>query len=168
MLTRPRGGESLSDGLGRDVLACKSWALHYSLSVMVEPLAIVDVVGVGLNATDALIRLPHFPAFGSKIEFTSAEMRAGGQVASAMIACQRWGLRTRYVGKVGDDSAAEMHQKVLRRSGVESHLIPVRNCISHQSVILVDGRTGERTVLWKRDPRLRLRSSALRRDWVTS
>lgn len=29
----------------------------------------VDLVGVGLNATDTLIRLPEFPQRGSKLEF---------------------------------------------------------------------------------------------------
>jgi len=135
---------------------------------MVEPLAIVDVVGVGLNATDALIRLPHFPAFGSKIEFTSAEMRAGGQVASAMIACQRWGLRTRYVGKVGDDSAAELQREEFARAGVEAHLIVVPGCASQAAFILVDQGTGERTILWKRDPRLALLPAELDRSWITN
>src|SRR5712692_3131243 len=135
---------------------------------MVEPLAIVDVVGVGLNATDALIRLPHFPAFGSKIEFTSAEMRAGGQVASAMIACQRWGLRTRYVGKVGDDSAAELQREEFARAGVEAHLIVVPGCASQAAFILVDEGTGERTILWKRDPRLALLPAELDRSWITN
>src|ERR1700731_193895 len=66
----------------------------------------IDVVGVGLNAPDTLIPVQHFPAAGSKIEFRSANVLPGGQVATAMVACQSWGLRTRYVGKVGDDPAA--------------------------------------------------------------
>src|SRR5436309_2891463 len=37
----------------------------------------VDVVGVGLNATDTLIRLPQYPAVGSKVEFHSAAVAAG-------------------------------------------------------------------------------------------
>ena len=52
----------------------------------------VDVLGVGINATDTVIRLPQFPTFDSKVEISSAEVKAGGQVASAMVACQRWGL----------------------------------------------------------------------------
>ena len=55
----------------------------------------VDVVGVGLNATDTLLPLHHYPASGSKVELRSADVLLGGQVASAMIACQQWGLRTR-------------------------------------------------------------------------
>ena len=42
----------------------------------------VDVVGVGINATDTIIRLPHFPAPDSKVELLSAEVKLGGQVAS--------------------------------------------------------------------------------------
>ena len=44
----------------------------------------VDVVGVGINATDTIIRLPHFPALDSKVELLSADIRLGGQVASAI------------------------------------------------------------------------------------
>jgi sulfofructose kinase len=59
----------------------------------------VDVVGVGLNATDTLIPVHHYSAAGSKVEFRSANVLPGGLVATAMVACQSWGLRTRYVGK---------------------------------------------------------------------
>jgi sulfofructose kinase len=46
----------------------------------------VDVVGVGLNAIDTLIFVPQFPSYGSKVEFRSASMQPGGQVATAMVA----------------------------------------------------------------------------------
>jgi hypothetical protein len=35
-------------------------------------IAKVDVVGVGLNATDTLIPVEHFPERGSKVEIRSA------------------------------------------------------------------------------------------------
>jgi len=57
----------------------------------------VGVAGVGLNATDTLIPVKQFPERGSKIEIHSATVMLGVQVASAMVACQQWGLRTRYV-----------------------------------------------------------------------
>ena len=125
----------------------------------------VDVVGVGLNATDTLIPLPHYPARGSKVPFRSAKILPGGQVASAMIACQHWGLRTRYVGKLGDDSAAELHRAEFARLGVETNLLTAPNCPSQQAFILVD-ETGERTVLWQRDDRLTLQPQELQRDWI--
>ncbi len=127
--------------------------------------SIVDVVGVGLNTTDTLIPLPHYPAPGSKVEFRSASVLPGGQVASAVIACQHWGMRTRYVGKVGDDDAAMLHRSEFARAGVETHLVTAQGCTSQQAFILVDD-AGERTVLWKRDNRLTLRPEELERQWI--
>ena len=127
----------------------------------------VDLVGVGLNATDMVIRLPHYPALGSKVEFRSADVLPGGQVATAVAACQQWGLRTRYVGKIGDDSAAAIHRAEFDRLGVETHLVTASRCASQQAVILVD-EAGERTVLWKRGNGLTLQPEELRREWITN
>lgn len=127
----------------------------------------VDVVGVGLNATDTLIPLHEYPARGSKVEFESASILPGGQVASAMVACQFWGLRTRYVGKFGDDYAAQLHRAEFARTGVEAQLFTARSCPSHQSFILIDPN-GERTVLRRHDERLALQPAELQRDWITS
>ncbi len=127
---------------------------------------LVDVVGLGLNATDTLISLPHFPSLDSKVEFTSAEVLPGGQVASALVACQRWGLRTRYVGKIGEDSAGALQRQEFARAGVEAQLFTVPLCSSQLAFILVDDASGERTILWKRDPRLELRPEELERDWI--
>jgi len=129
-------------------------------------LTIVDIAGVGLNATDTIIRLPYFPSFNSKVEFRSSEVLPGGQVASAMVACSTWGLKARYVGKVGDDAFASLQRAEMEDAGVESHWIVAPDCHSQSSFILVDERNGERTVLWKRDPRLELFPSEIRREWV--
>lgn len=126
----------------------------------------VDLVGVGLNAVDTLITLPHYPELGSKVEIRSANILPGGQVASAVMACQKWGLRTRYVGKVGEDGFADLHRAEFANANVETHLSIARGCSSQQAFILVDGR-GERTVLWKRDSNLTLQPEALKREWIT-
>jgi sulfofructose kinase len=131
-----------------------------------ETPSVVDIVGVGLNATDTLIRLPHFPAFNSKVEFRVSEVLPGGQVATAVTACARWGLKARYVGKIGDDSAGILQQNEMLTAGIEAHWIVVPQCQSQSSFVLVDGVTGERTVLWKRDARLELLPSEIQREWV--
>src|SRR5260370_13502785 len=133
---------------------------------MDEAFPMVDIAGVGLNATDTIIRLPHFPAFNSKGEFRSSEVLPGGQVASAMVACSAWGLKARYVGKVGDDAFASKQRTEMERAEVESHWIVAPDCQSQSSFILVDERNGERTVLWKRDPRPELFPAQIRHEWV--
>jgi sulfofructose kinase len=127
----------------------------------------VDVVGVGVNATDTIIRLPRFPRSDSKIEILSAQVMPGGQVASAIVACRRWGLSVGYVGKIGDDAAGYLQVGEMEREGVEAHWIRARGAASQTAFILVDQSSGERTVLWKRDPRIALRASDLRRDWIS-
>jgi sulfofructose kinase len=125
----------------------------------------VDLVGVGLNATDTLISVSKFPGHGSKADVHSLEVTLGGQVATAIVACARWGLRTRYVGKLGDDVAADMHRAAF--ADVETQITAVPNCHSAQSHIIVDSQ-GERSVLWHRDPRLAIAPEELSREWVTT
>jgi sulfofructose kinase len=127
----------------------------------------VDLVGVGLNATDTLIPVAHYPARGTKVEIRPTTILPGGQTATAVVACQQWGLRTRYVGKVGGDSAAALHAAEFSRLGVEAHLLTAPECPSQQAFILIDD-SGERTVLWRRDHRLALRPEELQRDWITT
>jgi sulfofructose kinase len=129
--------------------------------------ATIDVVGVGLNATDTMLLVPEYPARGAKVESSSVKVLPGGQVATAMIACQRWGLRTRYVGKVGDDPAAQVHRSEFTHAGVDIRLITVPGCASQQSFILVDPE-GERTALGYRDPRLALQPDELDREWIVN
>jgi len=125
-----------------------------------------DIVAVGLNATDTLIRVPRFPAFDSKTRILSSSLLPGGQAATAAVACQRWGLHSRYVGKIGDDFAGRLQREELAREGVEAHLIEVANCASQAAFIIVDQLTGERTILWQRDDRLDLKVEELPIDWI--
>ncbi|MGH9712242.1 MAG: carbohydrate kinase family protein [Candidatus Acidiferrales bacterium] len=127
----------------------------------------VEVVGVGINATDTIIRLPCFPAHDSKVEMISAEVKAGGQVASAMVACRRWGLEARYVGKIGDDAAGKFQVEEMARERVESRWIRARGCASQTAYILVDEKTGERTVLWKRGSKIAIQPRDLHRQWIS-
>lgn len=130
-----------------------------------ESLPKVDLVGVGLNATDTLIALPEFPARGSKTEYGASSVMPGGQTATTVIACQTWGLSTRYVGKLGDDDAARLHRTAFEKAGVEAQLVTVAGGVSPQSLILVDGG-GERTVLGRRDERMTLLPEELNRAWI--
>jgi len=127
----------------------------------------VDLVGVGLNATDTVIPLSNYPPRGSKVEYRTATVLPGGQVASTVVACQQWGLRTRYVGKLGDDAAAALHREAFAHAGVETQLITVSGGASPQSLILVDSG-GERTVLCRRDERLILQPGDLDREWIVN
>jgi sugar/nucleoside kinase (ribokinase family) len=127
-----------------------------------------DFLSIGLNSADTLIRLPRFPALDSKMPILSSQVLAGGQAASAAVACHRWGLRCRYVGKIGDDWAGRLQREQFAREGVETRLIEVPDCSSQAAYILVDQPSGERTILWQHDPRLDLALDDLPRDWIAA
>ena len=106
-----------------------------------------DVVGVGLNATDTTLVVPRFPPCGGKVPFTREFYSPGVQVATAMVACSRLGLRAKYIGGVGDDERGHIQMDSLRTSGVNIDHVQVRqNCPNQSAYIVVDESTGERTV----------------------
>ncbi|RPJ02713.1 MAG: carbohydrate kinase family protein, partial [Deltaproteobacteria bacterium] len=128
-----------------------------------------DVVGMGLNSVDHLVLLPEFPASNSKMEMLRFVKSGGGQVATAMAALSRWGVKTKYVGKVGSDELGEFSIKSIRDEGVDiSSVITEPDCTNQFAVILVEGKAGERTILWNRDKRLMYREGELRKDEACS
>lgn len=124
----------------------------------------VDVIGVGLNATDTVIPVSEYPTRGSKVEFPGTSALPGGQVATTIVACAHWGLRTRYVGKLGEDDASRLHRDAFARAGVHAEIVTVPNGVSAQSLIIVDS-AGERTVLCRKDERMDLQPEDLKRSW---
>ena len=131
------------------------------------PIELVDVVGVGLNATDTLIPLERFPEPGSKVHYVNRSTQPGGQVATTVVACQTWGLRTRYVGKLGDDDAARLHKDAFRAIGAEARIVTVSGAASLHNVILIDA-AGERTVICQRNEQMILQPADLRREWIVN
>jgi sulfofructose kinase len=127
-----------------------------------------DVVGVGLNATDTLLVVPHFPAYAGKVPFQEEILSPGGQVASAMVCCARLGLRTKYIGTLGDDERGRIQMASLSGSGVNLDHVQVRKgCPNQSAYIIIDGSTGERTVLWSRDDCLRLEPEEIAPEQIT-
>jgi sulfofructose kinase len=129
----------------------------------------VDVVGLGLNATDTVITVREFPALGGKERAVASSMQAGGQVATALVTCRRLGLKVRYIGKIGDDDAGRLQLASLRREGFDlTHARVVHGAPNQYAFIVVDQATGERTVFWDRDPRLAVQPKELKPTTITS
>ncbi len=127
-----------------------------------------DVVGVGLNATDTMILIPHFPAYGGKVPFLQELPSPGGQVASAMVCCARLGLRTKYIGTIGDDERGRIQWESLQGSGVNlDHVQRRENCPNQSAYILIDQTTGERTVFWSRPDCLRIDPDEITEEQIT-
>ena len=128
-----------------------------------------DVVGVGQNAVDHLCSLAQFPTFNSKQQMTSYAWQPGGQVATALVALQRWGCRTAYIGSFGDDAAGQLSRRSLAEEGVDlTGALQRAGTANQMAVILVDQRSGERTVLVHRPDELTVRPKEILSDLVRS
>ena len=74
-----------------------------------------------------------------------------------MVACARLGLRTKYIGAVGDDERGRIQMESLQGTGINLDHVQVRaGCANQSAYIIIDRSTGERTVLWRRDDCLRI------------
>ncbi len=114
-----------------------------------------DAVGFGLNAVDHLIVVPEYPAFDTKIRLLEHQQAAGGQAATTMVALQRLGLKTAYAGRFGSDAEGQFGLRAVRDEGVDTEFAEVIEGARNQlAFIIVDGGTGERTIIWDRDERL--------------
>ena len=126
-----------------------------------------DVVGVGINVIDYLFRIPHFPEPNTKMDALGATIQGGGLTATAMVACARLGLRTRYIGKFGDNEIGRMARQELLADGLDlagsvvAEGVPNRFC-----VVLVEEGSGHRTIVRQRDPRISLTPAELTRETV--
>ncbi len=127
-----------------------------------------DVVGVGLNATDTLLVVSHFPAYGGKVPFLHEILSPGGQVASAMVACSKLGLRAKYIGTIGDDHRGKVQMDSLTGSGIDlSHVQRRPHCGNQSAYIIIDQSTGERTVFWSRPECLAITPEEITEDQIT-
>jgi sulfofructose kinase len=128
-----------------------------------------DVVGMGLNSVDFLCVVPKFPAPNSKMEMLRFTKQGGGQVATAMVALSRWGIKTKYIGKVGEDELGTFSLNSIRQGEVDVSSVMIEPDATNQfAMIIVEGPSGERTILWNRDDRLIYRIGELRKEDVCS
>lgn len=114
-----------------------------------------DVVGFGTNAVDFLILVPEYPPFNSKIKLTDYIQAAGGEAATATVGLARLGLKTAYVGRFGADKEGDFGLRTLRDEGVDvSRSEQITDARTQIAFIVIDERSGERTVIWHRDKKL--------------
>ena len=127
-----------------------------------------QLVGLGLNAVDWICVLPHYPRHTTKVRIEKMHKLGGGQIATASALCARYGLKVRYIGRVGDDEIGQFSLEHLQKEPMDVSCVDVvAGAFSQFAVIMVDRLTGERTILWDRDPALDYKEGELKREWIT-
>src|SRR5579883_1272913 len=115
---------------------------------------------------DTICVVPEFPRINTKTHMREVRVEPGGQVATALATCTRLGLRARYIGSVGTDHWGKAQIASLQAEKLEVHVREVEGAPSQIAVIVLEEGVGERTILWRRDPRLIYPAEELRRDLI--
>ena len=108
------------------------------------------IAGIGQSARDIIMVVDKYPRYGEKKRVEYILEDGGGPVATALYTVARLGLRTRISTIVGDDDSGRFILDSLRKARVcTEFVIKRRNASSHIAYILVERRTGERTIFYK-------------------
>lgn len=108
-----------------------------------------DVIGVGILTYDLLGVVPQIPQLDETTVMMEYKEDIGGPVPIALICLSRLGLKTKIIGKIGDDKYGKIIREKLEEEGVNtSSLVIDKGAISPFSFILIDLQTRKRTIIF--------------------
>ncbi len=130
----------------------------------------LDVVGLGYCAWDCVGVIEHIPAFDSPtvslLDFTAS---GGGPVATALVTLARLGIRTGYIGVVGDDEPGARIKTAFEQESVDlTHVQVEAGARSPVCMVLVQEQTGRRSIQCYRGTRRDVELQAADHDYVTA
>ena len=94
------------------------------------------IVGIGACVMDTLYNLPTYPTEDTKMRATSSKTAGGGPVATGLVAAQKLGENTAYIGVLSDDNGGKFLKSDFEKYGVETNLIEIKSGYSSFSAVL--------------------------------
>jgi sugar/nucleoside kinase (ribokinase family) len=107
------------------------------------------LAGLGLATVDLIGEVDVIPREDEMVYMLSHEKQAGGVVSNALAAAARLGLRSAWIGKVGDDDYGAFIINEMKKDGVDVSLASVeKGAVTPFSFILVDRKTRGRSIIF--------------------
>ncbi|MCP4268025.1 MAG: hypothetical protein GY777_21050 [Candidatus Brocadiaceae bacterium] len=128
-----------------------------------------DVVGLGQCCIDYLGVVEQYPGINRKEEINDFTVQGGGPVATAMVTLSRLGAATTFIGKISDDYFGNLIQDGLTSESVNiDHLVVENGKRSQFAFIVIEKKTGKRTVLWSRATVTPLKEDEINRNVISA
>jgi len=109
------------------------------------------VLGIGQCSLDYLALVNKYPRSDTKKEVLEWHEHGGGPVATALVALSRLGVRCRFCGVTGDDTAGMKIRDSLKQEGIDViKLIKRGQSRSQLAFIVIEKQTAKRTIFWTR------------------
>ena len=79
-----------------------------------------DVLAIGAALIDMVALIDKFPGIDQEVFVPKLELMGGGSAANFAIACARLGLKTGFIGKLGNDAFGERLMQDFKEENNES------------------------------------------------
>ena len=107
------------------------------------------IVGIGACVFDTLYNVPSYPREDTKMRATASKPAGGGPVATGLVAAQKLGEKTGYIGVLSDDSGGVFLKKDFEKHGVDTSLVEIKSGHrSFSSVIWLNAESASRTCVF--------------------
>ncbi|MGG5261135.1 PfkB family carbohydrate kinase [Phycicoccus avicenniae] len=115
----------------------------------------LDAVFVGVATLDAIALVPGFPGADERVVADEVVYAGGGPAATSAVVAARMGVRSAFVGTVGDDDNGRAVLDGLRAEGVDVSGVSVAaGTATAASVVVVDRSRGTRAICNRPAPRV--------------
>ncbi len=122
-----------------------------------------------MAALDILVRTRELPTWEGGVRLEALAIEGGGPVATALVAAQRLGVRTGFVGTYGSDRLGAIKKETLVEEGIDVSRMICRPGPENQAMLVsVQADSGERVFSWAQVDCPPLAVSELDREYITS
>ena len=107
------------------------------------------IVGIGACVFDTLYNIPTYPKEDTKMRAISSKAAGGGPAATGLVAAQKLGEQTAFIGVLSDDSGGAFLKKDFEKYGVDTSFVEVKSGYrSFASVLWLTADTAARTCVF--------------------
>ena len=107
------------------------------------------IVGIGACVFDTLYNIPKYPAEDTKMRAVASKCAGGGPVATGLVAAQKLGEDTAYIGVLSSDNGGVFLKNDFEKYGVDTSLVEVKGGFrSFASVLWLCADTKTRTCVF--------------------
>lgn len=111
----------------------------------------VQVVGIGAAVLDVLMTVDSYPQEDTKQQSAQTKLQGGGPCATGLVAMSKLGVKSGYIGTVGDDMYGNYIRSAFETYGVDGkHIRVIPGTQSFHSVVLLNTSNASRTCVWNR------------------
>ena len=110
-----------------------------------------EYISLGFCSNDHLAVVPFIP-HDTKVRMVSHAVTGGGPAGNAAAGAAALGMRTAFVGTVGDDADGRMILADFAKQGVDTSMVKVRpGATSAIAYLWIEEKTGARSCAWTRE-----------------